>query len=111
MMCTRTRAKVDTRQAADRRRLVHALEGQSSSNYAAIFAGFLAKGIAYAAISPRRNVFTRSAWRALGFRVRPGEVGVNIVTYVKTGKLAPNMVALWTTVYHLSQTDDGGQHE
>jgi hypothetical protein len=61
-----------------------ARNGQSLSNYPAIFAGFMARGIAEADIKPRENVFTvqylesaRSfgqAWRARrqGCHIRRG---------------------------------------
>ena len=97
------------------------------SNWPAIFAGLVAKGIAEQDIRPRENVFTYHAWRALGRQVRRGEHGVKVTTFVpmtkKTGDLDPatgdeKKVSIgkraWTaTVFHVSQTDavakDGAQ--
>src|SRR5712692_9223746 len=54
--------KAEIRQEA----LTRAVTGQSYSNYPAIVAGFMAKGIPEDQIKPRENVFTYEAWRALG---------------------------------------------
>ena len=53
-----------------------AVAGQSVMNYAAIYEGFLAKGIPESEIKPRENVFTFWAWKAVGRRVKKGEHGV-----------------------------------
>ena len=83
--------------------------GQSAINYAAIFAGFMARGIQEADIKPRENVFTFNAWRALGKSVKRGEHGVKIIT----GLHGPKKQTDWTdkgfifprsaTVFHGSQ--------
>jgi antirestriction protein ArdC len=102
------------REALDR-----AVSGQTLSNWPAIFAGFVAKGIPESEIKPRENVFTYHAWRALGRQVRRGEHGVKVCRFVacegkpdesepagdeaepKRGYRRP-----WTaTVFHVSQTD------
>jgi hypothetical protein len=94
------------------------------SNWPAIFAGFMAKGIPEHEIRPRENVFTYHAWRALGRQVRRGEHGVKVTTFVSVkgredkdgietndvdGTDRPKRGAFrrpWTaTVFHLSQTD------
>lgn len=89
------------------------------SNWPAIFAGFMAKGIPEDEIRPRENVFTYNAWRALGRQVRRGEHGVKVSTFIpmdkKTGETDAETgdekrVQLgkraWTaTVFHISQTD------
>jgi len=103
--------------------LANARNGQSFSNYGAIYEGFGAMGIAESDILPRENVFTYHAWRALGRQVRKGEHGVKVATYVPMEKRvqddsgsekveafrAPRM----TTVFHVSQTDaiDGAQQQ
>jgi len=46
--------------------LERARNGQTWTNYPAIFAGFIEKGIAENDIKPRENVFTFHAWKALG---------------------------------------------
>ena len=109
--------------------LTRAVSGQSFTNWPAIIAGFVAKGIAENEILPRENVFTYNAWRALGRQVRRGEHGVKVVTYVtveaKDGKENAESATTdsattegatdkrkkafrrpWTaTVFHISQTD------
>jgi hypothetical protein len=63
--------------------LANARAGQSAMNYAAIFEGFIAKGIAEADIKPRENVFTYHAWKALGRSVKRGEHGIKVVTFIE----------------------------
>jgi hypothetical protein len=103
--------------------LDRAMSGQAMSNWPAIFAGFVAKGIPEHDIKPRENIFTYHAWRALGRQVRRGEHGVKVCTFVACegkndeGKpegeeaTEPNKAKRgyrrpWTaTVFHVSQTD------
>ena len=93
--------------------LTNATVNQSVMNYASIFAGFMARGIAEAAIRPRENVFTYNAWLALGRQVRKGEHGVKVVTFVpmskedkETGEKKRIGRRPWTTtVFHESQTE------
>ena len=99
--------------------LSRATTGQSFANYPAIIEGFIAKGIPVDDISPRENVFTYHAWRALGRQVRRGEHGVKVTTFVsmekKSGEVDPDTgeekrIKLgrraWTAVvFHISQTD------
>jgi hypothetical protein len=99
--------------------LGRATSGQSLTNWPAIIEGFTAKGIPEEDISPRENVFTYHAWRALGRQVRRGEHGVKVTTFIpmdkKTSETDPDTgeegrVHLgrraWTaTVFHISQTD------
>ena len=97
--------------------LSRAVSGQTMSNWPAIFAGFMAKGISEHDIRPRENVFTYNAWKALGRQVRRGEHGVKVCTFVpmtkktkdeRTGEetKAPIGNRPWsTTVFHISQTD------
>jgi|SRR6516165_8029769 antirestriction protein ArdC len=95
------------------------MNGQALTNWPAIFAGFMAKGIPESEIRPRENVLTYHAWRALGRQVRRGEHGVKVVTFVACegkkdsteegeakDKLKRRYRRPWTaTVFHLSQTD------
>jgi hypothetical protein len=113
-----------TKEEIQHEALSRAAQGQSFTNWPAIFAGFTAKGIPESEIKPRENVFTYHAWRALGRQVRRGEHGVKVVTFVSTvGKEDKDGVATndadgtdkpkrgatrrpWTaTVFHVSQTD------
>jgi len=85
--------------------------GQSAANYAAIFAGFEAKGIPASDILPRENVFTFNAWRAQGRSVRKGEHGVKCFTWIPTtktkadGTKSDGKICRTVTVFHVSQTD------
>jgi hypothetical protein len=97
--------------------LSRAVSGQTMSNWPAIFAGFVAKGIPEQDIRPRENVFTYNAWKALGRQVRRGEHGVKVCTFVPMTKKAKDEATgeetktpigsrPWTTtVFHVSQTD------
>jgi antirestriction protein ArdC len=107
------------RQDMQQEALSRAVSGQSWTNYAAIYQGFVAKGIPENEILPRENVFTYHAWRALGRQVRRGEHGGKVTTFVrmdkKTGDVDPETgeekrVSIgrraWTAVvFHVSQTD------
>ena len=61
--------------------LSRAVQGQTLTNYPAIFQGLMSKGIAEPDIQPRENVFTYNAWKALGRHVRKGEHGVRVNTF------------------------------
>ena len=92
--------------------LSRAENGESFSNYPAIFAGFMAKGIAEADIEPRVNVFTYPAWRAKGRQVKSGEHGVKVVTFVhrkdaETGE--ESRFPTSATVFHVTQTELAGE--
>ena len=102
--------------------LANARGGQSLINYAAIFEGFMAKGIAEADIKPRENVFTFHAWKALGRSVKKGEHGIKVVTFIvcagrerdpssgeerETSYRRPHT----TTVFHISQTEPTAERE
>jgi hypothetical protein len=104
--------------------LVNARAGQSLMNYAAIFEGFMAKGIAEADIKPRENVFTFHAWKALGRSVRKGEHGVKVVTFIAippteaeaSDKHSEKRSAQYrrphaTTVFHISQTEPTAERD
>jgi hypothetical protein len=92
--------------------LSRATQGDSMVNYAAIYSGFAAKGIAECDISPRVNVLTFHAWRAKGRSVKKGEHGVKVTTWIPvkdkdtgevTGKRPKTAV-----VFHVSQTTELG---
>jgi hypothetical protein len=96
--------------------LSRAAGGQSLTNWPAIFAGFMAKGIPESEILPRENVFTYHAWRALGRQVRRGEHGVKVTTWVslkdkreespdELSKARRGKMPWCATVFHISQTD------
>ena len=97
-----------------REALVRAVQGQTMSNFPAIFQGFAARGIPESEIKPRENVFTFDAWKALGRYVRKGEHGVKVVTFVtvysrekdpETGEPKTSRRPWTTAVFHISQTD------
>lgn len=99
--------------------LDRAQNGQTMSNFPAIYHGLMSKGIPQHAIQPRENVFTYQAWIALGRHVRKGEHGVRVVTFAKTSKheVDPSTgkekstfrsYPKSTTVFHVSQTDANG---
>jgi N-terminal domain of anti-restriction factor ArdC len=102
--------------------LANARNGQTMTNYPAIFAGFIEKGIAEADIKPRENVFTFHAWKALGRSVKKGEHGVRVMTFIdcagrerdpssgeekETSYRRPHT----TTVFHISQTEPTAERE
>jgi antirestriction protein ArdC len=101
--------------------LENARNGQSVMNYAAIYSGFAAKGIAESDIQPRENVLTFHAWKALGRSVKKGEHGVKVVTFVScsiTEKDASGQEQAvsyrrphTTTVFHISQTEPTSERE
>ena len=91
-----------------------AVAGQSVMNYAAIYEGFLAKGIPESEIKPRENVFTFWAWKAVGRRVKKGEHGVKACTFIPVGESVDDKtgerkagfrIPRTTTVFHISQTE------
>lgn len=93
--------------------LVKAVTNESFANYETIIKGFVDKGIQAEEITPRVNVFTFHAWRALGRTVRKGEHGVKIVTIIpcekndrETGEKVSVKKVKTTTVFHISQTDE-----
>ena len=87
----------------------------SLTNYPAIIAGFVDKGIPEPEIQPRVNVFTYQAWRAKGRQVRKGEHGVKVGTYREFTKRVEQPDGAETretfkrpwhsTVFHITQTD------
>ncbi len=112
---TKTRARRSSARMDEIREeaLTRATCGKAWTNFPAIIAGFVEKGIPADQILPRENVFTYRAWQALGRQVRKGEKGVRVCTWVpvtkkdeKTGEKKPDGKRPWTaTVFHVSQTD------
>lgn len=93
--------------------LTAAVTSQSAMNYETIVAGFVEMGIPADAITPRENVFTFSAWKALGRVVRKGQHGVKVCVFVprekkdkETGEITTSRMPASTTVFHVSQTDE-----
>jgi antirestriction protein ArdC len=87
------------------------------TNYPAIFAGFIEKGIPEYDIKPRENVFTFNAWKALGRSVKRGEHGVKVVTFIErsvtehdpaTGEQVDRSIRSphTTTVFHMHLLND-----
>lgn len=100
--------------------LHRARTGQSTANYQAIFEGFAAKGIPLDQIDPRENVLTFWAWKAIGRRVRKGEHGVKVFTWVNAAKDVTRngtttredyRFCRTSTVFHVSQTEADPQAE
>ena len=92
--------------------LRNATANTSIANYSTIFAGFAAMGLAHDDIEPRVNVLTFWAWQALGRRVKKGQHGVRVCTWVPmtkkddTGEAKPiGRKPKATTVFHISQTE------
>ena len=93
--------KTDTKAEA----LHRAATGVTMTNYPAIVAGFIEKGIPAGQIKPRENVFTFNAWKALGRVVKKGEHGVRVVVWIETEKDGQKTRRPWSaTVFHESQT-------
>src|SRR5579864_2572459 len=103
--------------------LDRARNGNTMTNYPAIFAGFIEKGIPEYDIKPRENVFTFAAWKALGRSVKRGEHGVKVVTFIDcAGRVEINQATgegkqtsyrrpHTTTVFHISQTEPTAHRE
>ena len=94
--------------------LDRAQNGKSLSNYAAIYDGFAALGIAASDVTPRVNVLTYFAWSAKGRAVKEEERqnGVIIPTMrtnksvdKETGEEVVRRARTTATVYHISQTE------
>lgn len=90
--------------------LQRAEDGRSLTNYPAIYAGMMEKGIQESEIQPRVNVFTYRAWQAKGRQVRKGEHGVKVLTWIP-GKAteadpSPRAYPRNSTVFHITQTDE-----
>jgi len=112
-----TKTEIQT-EALDRARA-----GQTMTNYPAIFAGFIEKGIPECDILPRENVFTFNAWKALGRSVKRGEHGVRVVTFIDcAGRVEIDQTTgeekqisyrrpQVTTVFHISQTEPTAERE
>jgi hypothetical protein len=104
---TKTLSRVQ-QEALDR-----ATSSASLTNYPAIYAGFMAKGIPEGDIKPRENVFTFQAWKAKGRSVKRGEHSVKVVTFIEcegkedpqTGEKTSYRRPWTTTVFHVSQTE------
>lgn len=101
-----------TREEIAEKALRNAVTNDSIANYGPIIAGFMDKGINAEDITPRVNVFTFHAWRALGRTVRKGERGVRVGSWIEctkkdkeTGEEAAVKRSIATTVFHISQTD------
>lgn len=116
----RAAAPRQSREVIQQQALTNALADRSMVNYETIIEGFMEKGIELDDITPRVNVFTYNAWRALGRQVRKGESGVKVVTMIPLTQRAedgqeaapltdesgkPRMKAKNVTVFHVSQTD------
>lgn len=109
---TASRRRYDPAQAAQMRldSLDRAENGQSFTNYPAIFEGFRAMGIADDDIKPRENVLTFNAWRAKGRTVTKGQHGVRVVTYIERdvtrldGSIETVREPHSAVVFHISQT-------
>jgi hypothetical protein len=56
--------------------LDRATQGQTLTNYPAIFEGLMAKGIPEADIKARGNVFTFNAWKVPGRSVKRGSTAL-----------------------------------
>lgn len=92
--------------------LHNAITNESTMNYETIIEGFMEMGIPAEEITPRENVFTFNAWKALGRVVKKGEHGVQVLTFIqcekKPEKEGDDPIRYkrqkTTTVFHISQT-------
>jgi len=90
--------------------LNRAANGQPCQNDLIVIAHYAEQGIE---ATPRVDVFTYNAWKALGRQVRKGEHGCRLVTWIpckaknKEGEAEgkPYMRKKATTVFHVSQTE------
>lgn len=100
--------------------LCRARGSQATSNIMAVIVGFVEKGIPAEDINPRENVLTFWAWKALGRRVKKGEHGVRLTTWIpiaaketttdrETGEKTTDKVTRrrprTAVVFHVSQTE------
>lgn len=103
----------------EREALERARSNPSWANFGEVISQFAARGIPADQISPKDNVFTYPAWRALGRNVRRGEKSVKITTYIpiedkeqpidpQTGKPRSRMRPVTSCVFHISQTEPIG---
>jgi hypothetical protein len=95
--------------------LRRAEDGDTATNYPAIYGGFMDKGIPESEIRPRENVFTFNAWKAKGRSVKKGEHGVRVMTFFEvkdkdTGEITGRRPAT-TVVFHVSQTEATSEAE
>jgi len=80
----------------------------SALNYDAIYRGMISKGIPSSEIIPRENVLTLPAWNALGRKVKKGETGVKITTWIRYTDKKTGLEAIRPTtgtVFHITQTE------
>ena len=80
----------------------------SALNYDAIYRGMTAKGIPSSEIIPRENVLTLPAWNALNRKVKKGETGVKVTSWIKYTDKKTGLEAIRPTtgtVFHISQTE------
>ena len=107
-----------TREEMQADALARAEQGESLSNYAAIFEGMAERGIDLDDVLPRENVFTFNAWRAKGRQVMAGKgQGVAVVTWIPRrgkegesadGKSTGGAYPKTSYVWHVSQTAPQG---
>ncbi len=88
--------------------LSRATSGCSLTNDLAVIAAFAARGIV---ATPRVDVFTFNAWKALGRSVMKGEKSVRVTTWIPVQRKATDgtkkdsgMIPRTACVFHISQT-------
>ena len=92
--------------------LDRAQSGKFCANDVIVIQAFCDRGIPANDITPRVNVLTFNAWRALGRTVRKGQHGVRLTTMIpctkkdaETGEKSASFMRPWqTTVFHITQT-------
>lgn len=109
------------KQEQEQEALARAQNGQSTTNYGAIFAELMAKGIPEHEIIPRENVLTFHAWKALGRSVKKGEHGVHVMTWIPVSEVRntdTNEIERpagkrpkTAVVFHVSQTEPTGERQ
>ncbi len=122
----------EQREAAKKQMYKHAydsiVQNPAWSNFLPVIAEFATRGIPQDQIIPKENVFTFTAWKALGRYVRKGEKGVKIAIWKEVPgkksepqfdeneKLIPSnekdihsLYCVGATVFHISQTEPYNQ--
>lgn len=102
------RLSPEERSEMQRASLNRATSGCSLTNDLAVIAAFAARGIV---ATPRVDVFTFNAWKALGRSVMKGEKGTRVVTWIPIQRKAADgtkkdggMLPRTAYVFHVSQT-------
>lgn len=92
--------------------MARATESSSAVNDAMTISHFTRLGVTD--VRPRENVFTFWGWKAIGRRVRKGEHGCKLTTWIserdkETGEHTGRKFPRTAVVFHISQTEEEPQ--